>query len=63
VLQLIVTANVVPNLPIVLALMMEAIRFSKTLAVKIATRRHFQEDGILFSHCREIFRSYIALTG
>jgi hypothetical protein len=53
-LQLLVTANIVPSLPILVALMMVLSR---------ATRRNIPEDCILHSHHRENLKSYIALTG
>jgi hypothetical protein len=43
--------------------MMEAIRSSETSVLTRAARRHIPEDGILHSHRRENFNSYIALTG
>jgi hypothetical protein len=48
--RLLVTANVVPSPPILVTLLMEAIRSSKTSALTTATRRHVPEDGILHSH-------------
>jgi hypothetical protein len=47
--QLLVTANVAPDL-----LMMEAIRSFETSILMTATRRHIPEDGLLHSHSREI---------
>jgi hypothetical protein len=52
--KLLVTTNVVPSSPILVTLMMEAIRSSETSAR--ATWR--AEDGILHSHCRENLKSY-----
>jgi hypothetical protein len=46
VLQLLVTANVVPSTLNLFTLMMVAIRSSETLFLTRATRRHIPEDGI-----------------
>jgi hypothetical protein len=52
VLQLLVTANVVPSWPILVTLMVESTHFSETSAVPRATRRSIPEDTILHSHRR-----------
>jgi hypothetical protein len=54
---------VVLSLPILVTLMMEAIRSAETLILTTATRRNIPEDGILHSHRCEHLKSYIALTG
>jgi hypothetical protein len=63
VLRSIVTANVVPNSQILVALIMEGIRSSETSILTRATLLNITEDGIPRSHCRENLKSYIALTG
>jgi hypothetical protein len=50
VLRLLVTANVVPSSTILLTLVMDAIRSSKTWTFTRATRRHIPEDSILHGH-------------
>jgi hypothetical protein len=52
VLQLLVTANVVPSSPILVTLMLEAIRSSETSVLTRATGRHIPEDDIFHSHRR-----------
>jgi hypothetical protein len=63
VLQLLVTANLVPSSPILVTMIMEALRSSETLVLTRATRRNISEDGIIHSHRRENPKSYIAFTG
>jgi hypothetical protein len=52
-LLLLVTANVVPSSPILVTLMMEAMRPSETSVRTRITQRNIQEDGILHSHARK----------
>jgi hypothetical protein len=63
VLRLLVTANVVPRSPILVTLMLEAIRCSETSVLKRATQRSISKGGILHSYRHENLKSYIALTG
>jgi hypothetical protein len=58
VLRLLVTANVVPNSPILVILIMEAIRSFGTSALTRPTRCHILEDDILHSHCCENLEIY-----
>jgi hypothetical protein len=62
ILRLIPTANVRGS-PILVTLMIVAIRCSDTSVLTRVTPRHIPEDGILHSHCRENHTFFIALTG
>jgi hypothetical protein len=63
VLRLLVIANVVPSSPILVTVMMEAIRSSETSVLTRARLCNIPEDGFLHSYHRENLKSYIALTG
>jgi hypothetical protein len=49
-LRLLVTVDAVPNSPILLTLMMEAIRSSETLVLTRVTRCHIPEYSVLHNH-------------
>jgi hypothetical protein len=57
VLRVLVTANVVPISPFLVALMLGAIRSSETSVLTTATWRNIQKDGILQSHFRGNLKS------
>jgi hypothetical protein len=63
VLRFLVTANVAPSSPIRVTLMMAMIRSFETSVLTSATQRNIPEYGILHSHRRENFQSYVELTG
>jgi hypothetical protein len=62
VLQFLVTANV-PSPLILSTLVKEATQSFEASVLTWSIERHIPEDGVLHSHRRENFKSYIALTG
>jgi hypothetical protein len=60
--RLLVTANVVPSSPILVTMMIAAIRSSETSVLTRATWRNIPEDGILHSRRLENLKRFIILT-
>jgi hypothetical protein len=60
--RLLFTANVVPSSPILVTLMMEALRSFETSFLTRATWRNIPEDGIHHSYRRENLKSYKTTT-
>jgi hypothetical protein len=63
VLQLLFTANIILSSLILFTLIMVAILSSIKSIHTRATLRHISEDGMFYSHRRERFKSFVALTG
>jgi hypothetical protein len=59
VLRLLVIANVVPSSPILVTLMVETIRSSRTSVLTRAKWRNIPDDGILHTYVRENLKFYM----
>jgi hypothetical protein len=55
---MLVIVNVVPSSPILVTLMMEAIRSSEVLVLTRGIRHNIPDDGIIHNHGREILNCY-----
>jgi hypothetical protein len=55
---LLVTSDIIPSLPILVTLMIEAMRSSETSILIRASRRNIPEDCIIRSHRHENLKSY-----
>jgi hypothetical protein len=62
IIRMLVTDNV-PSSPILIALIMKAIRSSERSVLTKTTRHNTPEDGIIHSYLFENLKYYIALTG
>jgi hypothetical protein len=56
--RLLLTANVDPSTPILVTLMMEAVRSFEMSFLTRITRRNIPEDNIIHSHFSENLKSY-----
>jgi hypothetical protein len=61
--RLLVIANVLPSLPILATVIIEAICSSETSVLTRRIQCNIPEDDIIHSHSSENLKSYIALTG
>jgi hypothetical protein len=57
--RLLVTADIVPSSPILVTLMLKALRSAETSVLTRTTRRNIPEDTVLHSLLRENLKSYM----